>query len=211
MIDILIDTSIRKNSVQRARGVDIAFGELQKDAESVTFDKHAYWWWSVAAGKDAFVALWPFHDSGSLNEVVSVVFNTPYTLVDVTVCNFLRMCLFQNIGVPEEGSEDLIKSAEEIATALNIQLRLPKTASRQQHGANQPAALAIPKLQKCMEEVFGRYELEGIAFETELWRTFWINKQQQDFESIVIAEFIQEADSFYPKVKIALEILLAMP
>ncbi|GBP95462.1 hypothetical protein EVAR_50234_1 [Eumeta japonica] len=41
---------------------------------------------------------------------------------------------------PEEGSVDLIKSAEEIATALNIELRLPRTASRQQHRANQPAA-----------------------------------------------------------------------
>ncbi|GBP79135.1 hypothetical protein EVAR_100097_1 [Eumeta japonica] len=30
---------------------------------------------------------------GSLNEVMSVVFNIPYTLVDVTVGNFLRMCL----------------------------------------------------------------------------------------------------------------------
>ncbi|GBP82758.1 hypothetical protein EVAR_94916_1 [Eumeta japonica] len=40
----------------------------------------------------------------------------------------------------EVGSEDLIKSAEEIATALNIELRLPRTASRQQHRANQPAA-----------------------------------------------------------------------
>ncbi|CAG9571742.1 unnamed protein product [Danaus chrysippus] len=40
----------------------------------------------------------------------------------------------------EEGSEDLIKSAEKIATALNIDLRLPRTASRQQHRANQPAA-----------------------------------------------------------------------
>ncbi|GBP98315.1 hypothetical protein EVAR_62638_1 [Eumeta japonica] len=28
-----------------------------------------------------------------LTEVESVVFNTPYTLVDVTVGNFLRMCL----------------------------------------------------------------------------------------------------------------------
>ncbi|CAG9557708.1 unnamed protein product [Danaus chrysippus] len=157
----------------------------------------------------------------------------------------------------EEGSEDLIKSAEKIATALNIDLRLPRTASRQQHRANQPAAslseyfrrslyvpyldslssslearfsrqhspafklsllhptqiikITVPKLQKCMEEVSDFYELEGITSEAELWRTFWINKQQQDFENIEIAELIQEADSFYPKVKIALEILLAMP
>ncbi|CAG9571675.1 unnamed protein product [Danaus chrysippus] len=62
-----------------------------------------------------------------------------------------------------------------------------------------------------MEEVSDFYEIEGITSEAELWRTFWINKQQQDFENIEIAELIQEADSFYPKVKIALEILLAMP
>lgn len=156
----------------------------------------------------------------------------------------------------EEGSEDLIKSAEEIATALNLELRLPRTASRQQHRANQPAAslseyfrrslyvpyldslssslearfgkdqspafalsllhpaqiikITAPKLQKCMEEVSEFYELEGITSEAELWRTFWINKQQ-DFETIEITELIQVAESFYPKVKTALEILLAMP
>ncbi|GBP93315.1 hypothetical protein EVAR_66548_1, partial [Eumeta japonica] len=43
------------------------------DGKSVTFDRHVYWWCSVAAGKDAFVALRPLHDSDSLNEVVSVV------------------------------------------------------------------------------------------------------------------------------------------
>lgn len=62
-----------------------------------------------------------------------------------------------------------------------------------------------------MEEVSKFYELEGITSEAELWRTFWINKQQQDFESIGITELIQVAESSYPKVKTALEILLAMP
>ncbi|GBP27339.1 hypothetical protein EVAR_18812_1 [Eumeta japonica] len=143
----------------------------------------------------------------------------------------------------EEGSEDLIKSAEEIATALNIERRLPRTASRQQHRANQPAAsfseyfcrslyvpyldslssslevkfskqhspaftlsllhptqiikITVPILQKCMEEVSDFYELEGFTFEADLWRTFWINKQQLDFESIGIVDLIQEADPFY--------------
>ncbi|GBP50396.1 52 kDa repressor of the inhibitor of the protein kinase [Eumeta japonica] len=153
----------------------------------------------------------------------------------------------------ERGSEDFIKLAEEIATALNIELRLSRTASRQQHRANQPAAslseyfrrslyvicldslsssleakfskrhspaftlslihptqiikITVTKLQKSMDEI----SEEGITFEAELWRTFWVNKHQQDFESIRIEELIQEADSFYPKVEIALEILLAMP
>ncbi|GBP17471.1 hypothetical protein EVAR_8819_1 [Eumeta japonica] len=40
---------------------------------------HVHWWWSVAAGKDAFVALRPLHDSGSHNEAVSVAFLTLLT------------------------------------------------------------------------------------------------------------------------------------
>lgn len=62
-----------------------------------------------------------------------------------------------------------------------------------------------------MEEVSEFYELEGITSEAELWRTFWINKQQDFEETIEITELIQVAESFYPKVKTALEILLAMP
>nr|CAD7452576.1 unnamed protein product [Timema tahoe] len=40
----------------------------------------------------------------------------------------------------EEGSEELLKSANEIAKALNLDLRLPRTASRQQYRANHPSS-----------------------------------------------------------------------
>ncbi|CAB3259961.1 unnamed protein product [Arctia plantaginis] len=67
-----------------------------------------------------------------------------------------------------------------------------------------------PKLRKCMDEVSKFYELEGITSEAELWRTFWVNKQE-DFEDLEITELIQQAECFYLNVKTALEILLAMP
>lgn len=34
-----------------------------------------------------------------------------------------------------------------------------------------------------MEDVYEFYEIEGFTSKPELWRTFWINKQQ-DFDSI---------------------------
>ncbi|RVE46777.1 hypothetical protein evm_008561 [Chilo suppressalis] len=156
----------------------------------------------------------------------------------------------------EEGTEELLKSANEIAKVLNLELRLPRTASRQQYRANHPAGslseyfrrslyvpyldslssslearfdkehspafalsllhpaqiikITAPELRKYMDEVSKFYEIEGITSEAELWRTFWVNKQE-DFEDLEITELIQQSECFYPQVKTALEILLAMP
>ncbi|GBP88942.1 hypothetical protein EVAR_64362_1 [Eumeta japonica] len=94
----------------------------------------------------------------------------------------------------EEESEDLIKSAEKIATALNTELRLPRIASRQQHRANQPAA----------------------SFSEYFRRSLWV-PYLDSLSSLLEARFSNYHSPAFiisllhpTQVKIALEILLAM-
>ncbi|CAG2053362.1 unnamed protein product [Timema podura] len=64
----------------------------------------------------------------------------PVTAVTVNATGDVLVSVGEYRRSAEEGSEELLKSANEIAKALKLELRLPRTSSRQQYRANHPAS-----------------------------------------------------------------------
>ncbi|GBP51458.1 Aquaporin-4 [Eumeta japonica] len=81
--------------------------------QSMTFDRQVYWWWSVAALR-MFSLLFDHCMQRPAWRGCVGCFNTLYTLVDVTIGHFLRMCL---VGM-KRGMESGVEGASAGSTGV---------------------------------------------------------------------------------------------
>lgn len=64
-----------------------------------------------------------------------------------------------------------------------------------------------------VENFYEFYELENVGNEIELWHELWKSKtlKSDDLQKLELSEVIQEANDFFPSIKLALNIAMALP